>query len=54
MSRHGKAIVYAVIFSVISILLSGCYLFPKEEEILAPPLIEPEITYDVIEVKEAI
>lgn len=52
MSRHGKAIVYAVIFSVISILLSGCYLFPKEEEILAPPLIEPtEITYDVIEVK---
>ncbi|HZJ56859.1 MAG TPA: efflux RND transporter periplasmic adaptor subunit [Clostridia bacterium] len=27
--------------------LSGCYLFPKEEEVLAPPLIEPpKITYE--------
>lgn len=31
-------------------LLSGCYLMPKEERILAPPLVEaPEIEYDTIE-----
>lgn len=35
-----------------ALLLSGCaYLFPPEEEILAPPLIEPqEVTYRTMEV----
>jgi RND family efflux transporter MFP subunit len=46
-----KSIVFFLI-PIISMVLSSCYLFPKEEEILAPPLIEPaEITYSVIEVK---
>jgi len=35
--------------------LSGCYLFPKEEEVLAPPLVEPpEITYETQEVKSGV
>jgi len=35
--------------------LSGCYLFPKEEEVLAPPLVKPpEITYETEEVKKGI
>lgn len=35
--------------------LSGCYLFPKEEEVLAPPLVEPpEITYETQEVKRGV
>lgn len=39
-----------LLFSLFS--LSGCYLFPKEEEVLAPPLIEPpEITYETMTVK---
>jgi macrolide-specific efflux system membrane fusion protein len=33
-------------------LLSGCFLLPKEEEMLAPPLMEPpEITYETYEAK---
>jgi macrolide-specific efflux system membrane fusion protein len=33
-------------------LLSGCFLLPKEEEMLAPPLMEPpEITYEWYEAK---
>jgi macrolide-specific efflux system membrane fusion protein len=32
--------------------LSGCYFFPKEEEVLAPPIKVPaDITYETIEVK---
>jgi membrane fusion protein, macrolide-specific efflux system len=46
-----KSILFLLI-PIISIVLSSCYLFPKEEQILAPPLIEPaEITYSVIEVE---
>ncbi len=30
-------------------LLAGCYLFPKEEKVLAPPLIsQPEVTYSTV------
>lgn len=33
--------------------LSGCYFFPKEEAVLAPPLIEStEITYETIDAKK--
>ena len=35
-------------------LLTGCFLLPREEEMLAPPLMEPpEITYEWYEVKRA-
>lgn len=35
--------------------LSGCYLFPKEEEVLAPPLVEPpEISYETAQVKKGV
>lgn len=34
-----------------SLMLTGCSLFPKEEEVLAPPLVEPSpIKYEVAEV----
>jgi membrane fusion protein, macrolide-specific efflux system len=40
-------------FSLVSaLLISGCFLLPKEEEMLAPPLMEPpEITYEWYEAK---
>lgn len=42
---------HAVITSAFATLLSGCSLLPKEEPILAPPLVEPvQVTYDVAEV----
>lgn len=37
-------------FLGLSLLFTGCFLLPKEEEILAPPLMKtPEITYTVVE-----
>lgn len=34
-------------------VLSGCYFFPKEEEVLAPPIKEPDkVTYETIVVKK--
>lgn len=45
-----KAVVAIILFY--ALLLSGCYFFPQEEEVLAPPLKEPEeITYRTIEAK---
>lgn len=42
---------HAAIVSAFATLLSGCSLLPKEEPILAPPLVEPvQVTYDVAEV----
>lgn len=42
---------HAAIASAFATLLSGCSLLPKEEPILAPPLVEPvQVTYDVAEV----
>jgi len=64
MMRWGNALlrIRRIIFQIgimvgllifISSTLSGCYLFPKEEEVLAPPLIEPpEISYETTEVKK--
>lgn len=38
---------------VLFFLLSACSLLPKEEEVIAPPLVEPaEVEYDIAEVKE--
>ena len=37
---------------LLSILISGCFLLPREEEVLAPPLVMPqEITYRTMEVQ---
>lgn len=55
MNNYGKelkGVLLSLLAALLCTFLSGCYLFPKEEEVLAPPLIEPpEITYDVMEVK---
>lgn len=41
-----------VLCCVSGLLLSSCFLLPKEDEILAPPLMEPpEIQYNLIEAK---
>jgi len=43
---------HSVLAATFASLLSGCSLLPKEEPILAPPLVEPvQVTYDVAEVK---
>ncbi len=37
-----------------ALALSGCFLFPKEEAKLAPPLMEPpKVTYELFEAKKA-
>ncbi|WP_183192524.1 efflux RND transporter periplasmic adaptor subunit [Brevibacillus fluminis] len=39
-------------FAASSLLLSGCALFPKEEAVLAPPLVEPApVSYEVAKVE---
>lgn len=48
-----RSIALAAAAVLLSSSLSGCYFFPKEEEVLAPPLIEPpKIIYDTIDVKK--
>ena len=48
-----KKICIVLVLMSMSITLSSCHLFPKEEEVLAPPLVEPaEITYSVLEVEK--
>ena len=37
---------------LLTLPLTGCYFFPKEEEVLAPPIKAPaRITYETVEVK---
>lgn len=41
-------------FLLLPVLYSGCFLLPREEELLAPPVMEaPEITYRTVAVKRA-
>lgn len=50
-----RAVLFFVMMLLLMISFSGCYLFPKEEEVLAPPLVEPpEITYETAEVKKGV
>jgi len=56
LSRPGPArlrrAVCGLTAAVLPLLAGSCYLFPREEKILAPPLIEaPEISYEVKEVE---
>ncbi len=42
-----------LIAALLAAAFSGCYFFPKEEEVLAPPIKVPDkITYDTVEVKK--
>lgn len=46
-----KKLSFLGIGGIISLSLSGCYFFPDEEEVLAPPLIEtPKISYTTVDV----
>jgi RND family efflux transporter MFP subunit len=48
-----KGISLILLAVLISSVLSGCYFFPKEEEVLAPPIKEPDkVTYETIEVQK--
>lgn len=50
-----RGVLLLIIMVLLMTSLSGCYLFPKEEEVLAPPLVEPpEITYETQEVKRGV
>jgi len=50
-----RGVLLLIIMTLLMTSLSGCYLFPKEEEVLAPPLVEPpEITYETQEVKKGV
>lgn len=55
-NRHIKfsnRIICLLMLLLFAFSFSGCYFFPKEEKVLAPPLIEPpKITYDTIDVKK--
>lgn len=58
-NRHGQkrnstGIISLILLTVmISSLLSGCYFFPKEEEVLAPPIKVPDkVTYETITVEK--
>jgi multidrug efflux pump subunit AcrA (membrane-fusion protein) len=45
----------ALLLAPFVLLFTGCYLFPREEAVLAPPLIPPtEVTYDVVEVERSV
>lgn len=51
----GTGVKTILLTSLAAFLLSGCYFFPKEEEVLAPPIKEPEkVTYETLEVKKGI
>lgn len=51
-SRIAKA-VYILILPFLILSLSGCYFFPQEEEVLAPPLKTPEkVIYRTIKVEK--
>jgi len=46
-------IVRRALLLVAALCLAGCYLFPKEEKVLAPPLLAtPEVTYSTVAVKK--
>jgi membrane fusion protein, macrolide-specific efflux system len=48
-----KKVTLVTISGIISMSFSGCYFFPDEEEVLAPPLIQtPQITFNTIDVKK--
>lgn len=48
-----KKVALVTMGGVISMSLCGCYFFPDEEEVLAPPLIQtPQITFNTVDVKK--
>jgi macrolide-specific efflux system membrane fusion protein len=54
-AAFSNSVIIKILLTCIGLLmLTGCSFFPKEEEVLAPPLVQPEeITYDTIEVKKS-
>lgn len=50
--KHFKVVLTSLIILSYLTLYTGCYFFPKEEEVLAPPLKEPQkIEYKTIKVQ---
>jgi macrolide-specific efflux system membrane fusion protein len=50
--RGFKKTLSTIVLTMIAFNLTGCGIFPKEEEALAPPLVEPaEVKYEEYEVK---
>ena len=47
-----KGLVSATVFLLLIFLLTGCKLFPKEESLLAPPVMEPvKVSYSTVKAK---
>jgi multidrug efflux pump subunit AcrA (membrane-fusion protein) len=43
-----------VLFGVLILMLSGCSFYPDEDELLSPPLVQPEkVSYDLIDLKKS-
>jgi len=52
-NRFKKVLFFCGLGGLLAFSTAGCNLFPKEEPVLAPPLIKPqEVKYDVVEVKK--
>lgn len=52
-SKFIKTFAVFSISGIIALSLTGCYFFPKEEDVLAPPLVEPQqIKYTTMDVKK--
>ncbi|WP_244535159.1 efflux RND transporter periplasmic adaptor subunit [Gracilibacillus kekensis] len=46
-------LIFLFLFMAITLLLTACSIFPKEEQVIAPPLVEPaKVNYDVAEVEK--
>lgn len=53
LSNHPNVLMRSILFIVIVLIVSGCSILPKEEEVLAPPLVEPaQIEYDTVTVEK--
>jgi macrolide-specific efflux system membrane fusion protein len=43
----------SIAVTLVTLILAGCYLFPKEEKVLAPPLLaQPDVSYTTVTVKK--
>jgi len=49
---QSKCVILVLAAALSAVTFTGCYFFPKEEEVLAPPIKVPaEISYETLEVK---
>ncbi|WP_158633901.1 efflux RND transporter periplasmic adaptor subunit [Radiobacillus deserti] len=53
MRKNKKWMSFTIAIIPLTVTVSGCSFLPKEEKVIAPPLVEPaEVSYDIAEVKK--